>query len=44
MNCAISNYEFIQGVIKITNKKLYLTFKTQHSGSFNLMDGVYSDE
>ncbi|CAD8088006.1 unnamed protein product [Paramecium sonneborni] len=44
MNCGISDYECIQGDIKITNKKLYLTFKTQHSGSFNLIDGVYDNE
>ncbi|CAD8065167.1 unnamed protein product [Paramecium primaurelia] len=44
MNCSICNYDCIQGDIKITNNKLQLTFKTQHSGSFNLIDGVYNDE
>ncbi|CAD8160983.1 unnamed protein product [Paramecium octaurelia] len=44
MNCAICNYDCIQGDIKVTNNKLQLTFKTQHSGSFNLIDGLYTDE
>lgn len=44
MNCAICKYDCIQGDIKTTNNRLYLTFKIQHSGSFNLIDGVYNDE
>ncbi|CAD8176615.1 unnamed protein product [Paramecium octaurelia] len=44
MNCSICHQNCIQGQIKLNNNKLYLTFVTQHSGSFNLIDGVYNDQ